>query len=174
MNAIVAVDQKWGIGCGGELLFSIPEDMKFFKNKTENKVVVMGHWTLKSLPGSKPLKNRVNIVLSKNARLKLDSVIVCNCIEQLLSIVSKYNPDDVFVIGGQELYSQLLDYCSHLYVTKVNAEEMADRFFPNIDLLDNWIIEEKSEDKTHNGLTFAFYKYANKNTKRYGENNPKV
>lgn len=161
MNAIVAVDEEWGIGCNGNLLFSIPEDIQHFKNLTQNKVVVMGHDTFMSLPGSKPLKNRINIVLSKNNNLKLDSVITCNSINQLLNMISIYNPDDVFLIGGQELYKQLIEYCSAVYVTKIKQLKVADRFFPNIDLLDNWKIESKSEEKFHNELIFTFYKYIN-------------
>ena len=67
MKLIAAADKEWNIGNKGELLFSLPDDMKFFRTTTSGKVVVMGRKTLESFPGSKPLKNRVNIILSRNA-----------------------------------------------------------------------------------------------------------
>jgi len=161
MIAIAAVDECWGIGYKDELLFSIPEDMKHFKELTEHKVVVMGYNTFKSLPGAKPLKNRVNIVLSRNEELELESVIVCNSIDKLFNIISTYNTDDVIVIGGQDIYNQLFNYCTAIYITKIKTRKMADRYFPNLDLLDNWKVESKSEEKAYNELKYVFYKYIN-------------
>jgi len=161
MIAVVAVDECWGIGYKGELLYEIPEDRKFFKERSEHKVVVMGRATLESLPGSKPLRNRTNIVLTKKRELEQDSVIVCSSVEQLLEAVSTYDPDDVVVMGGQEIYTQLLDYCTTAYVTRIKGRKTADRFFPRIDLLDNWKVEDISDEKNHEGIKFAFYKYVN-------------
>ena len=127
MKAIVAVDKNWGIGKNNDLLFSIPEDMKFFRETTKGKVVVMGSNTLKSLPNGNPLKNRVNIVLSKT--VKRDDCIIVNNVEQLLETVKLYNPDDVYVMGGAMVYKTLLPYCSEILVTKVNADGFADVFF---------------------------------------------
>jgi len=163
MVAIVIVDEYWGIGYNGDLLFTIPEDMKFFKEFTMNKVVVMGHSTFKSLPGGKPLKGRINIVLSRKKGLSLESAIICDSIEQLLDTVNVYNPDDVIVIGGQEIYSQLLDYCNAIYLTKVKADKKADKHFPSIDSLENWAIGSKSDEKEYGGLKYTFYKYINTN-----------
>ena len=161
MKAIVAVDENWGIGCNNELLFKIPEDMKLFKNVTLNKIVVMGHSTFSSLPNSKPLKDRVNVVLSKNKALEIDTVTICNSIDEFLDISKKYNTDDVIVIGGQEIYRQLLDYCSEIYVTKVKTAKTADKFFPNLDLMSNWVMKECSEEKSHNDIKFNFCTYKN-------------
>jgi dihydrofolate reductase len=161
MVAIVAVDDNWGIGCEGKLLFNIPDDMDFFKRKTEGKTVVMGYMTFLSLPGSKPLKNRTNIVLADAGGFAPDGVTVCGSLEQALAVVDASPPGDVFIIGGQEVYTQFLPYCSHVYVTKINAEKKADRHFPDLDLLGNWSVESKSEDHSHNGLTYAFYTYVN-------------
>jgi dihydrofolate reductase len=169
--SIVAVDENWGIGYKGELLFKIPEDMKFFRSLTENKVVVMGHATFKSLPGARPLKNRINIILSKDKGLKIESVIVCNSTEQLFDAVSAYPSDDVFVIGGQEIYNQLFDYCSTIYITKVESLKQADRHFPNIDLKHNWKLQSESEKKEYEGLKYTFNKYINCKAKSMGANN---
>jgi len=161
--AIVVVDEKWGIGCRGQLMFDIPEDMKHFLDITSGKVVVMGHSTLRSLPGGKPLKGRVNIVLSRNERLTVKSATVCNSVAQLLDVVCAYKPEDVIVIGGEEIYTRLLDYCSVVYLTKVGALRQSDTFFPNIDRMDNWAVESQSDQREHGGLKYRFYKYINTN-----------
>ncbi len=161
MNIIVAVDQNWGIGCGGRLLASIPEDMRFFRQMTTGKVVIMGHTTLKSLPGGKPLANRVNIVLSKDATLKIAGAAVCHSVGELLSAVAQYNAEDVFVIGGEAVYTLLLPYCKTAYVTKIHAAFEADRHFPDIDKPANWRITDRSEMKFHSGTPFQFLTYTN-------------
>ena len=158
MNLIAAVDNEWGIGCQGELLYRIPDDMKFFKSTTINKIVVMGHSTLKSFPNAKPLKERVNIVMSKNKDLKIDGAIVCNDLDSALKEISRYNSDDIFIIGGQAIYELFLEHCEYAYVTKINSTRKADSYFPN---LDNWEIVEKSETKYHDNIEYEFVKYKN-------------
>ncbi|MDR2898342.1 MAG: dihydrofolate reductase [Spirochaetaceae bacterium] len=162
MNLIVAVDNNWCIGSQGNLLFSIPEDMQYFKKLTETKVVIMGHSTLKSLPHGKPLKNRTNIILSRNKDLNIDNAVVCHSVAELLSLIGTYNADDVFVIGGQMIYELLLDYCHAAYVTKINAQGNGDTWFPNIDNRDNWELADESEEKQYNDITYRFTKYLNK------------
>ena len=163
MKAIVAVNENWGIGCNNKLLYSIPGDMKYFRATTMNKVVVMGRSTFESLPGSQPLKNRINIILSRDETLKIDSAIVCNSTEQLLDTIKAYDSNDVFLIGGQEIYSRLLEFCSEAYITKIKDNKGADKFFPNVDLMDNWVIEETSEEKIDNDICYRFCKYKNNN-----------
>ena len=165
MNLIVAVDKNWGIGINGDLLFSIPEDKKIFRHTTLNKVVVMGHSTFKSLPDSAPLKNRTNIVLSKDKTLKMEGAVVCNSIEQLMNTISAYDDNDVFVIGGQAVYAQLIDYCKTAYVTRIDSAVKADKYFPAIDKMDNWEIVNVSDKKEYDGLAFAFYQYQNNSPK---------
>ena len=88
MKAIVAVDKNWGIGKNNDLLFSIPEDMKFFRETTKGKVVVMGANTLRSFPNGSPLKNRVNIVLSTT--IKRDDCVVVDSLDKLIEEIKKY------------------------------------------------------------------------------------
>ena len=161
MKLIVAVDEQWGIGRNNELLFSIPEDKIFFKESTVGKIVVMGHNTLKSLPSSLPLKNRINIILTRDNSIKIAGAIVCGSINQLGSVLSMCLSDEVFVIGGHSIYAQLIDYCDEAYVTKIFSKKNADRFFPNIDAADNWEIIEKSQTKTFDGIDYCFLKYKN-------------
>ena len=164
MRAIVAVDKKWGIGKNNGLLFSIPEDMKFFRATTQNCVVVMGSNTLKSFPNGNPLKNRVNIVLSKT--VQRDDCIVVDSVEKLLEEIKKYPSDDVFLIGGAMLYKTLLPYCSEVLVTKVQADGNAQVFFENLDKLSTWKCEQVSQPIEDNGYVIQFTTYKNLNVQK--------
>ena len=161
MKTIVAVDKKWGIGKANGLLFSLPEDMKFFRETTKGKVVVMGLNTLRSFPNGAPLKNRVNIVLSDVDIPAADGLVVCRSIDELKKEIAKYNPDDVFVIGGGMMYRQFCDYCSEAYITKVDADGEATVFFPNLDEKPNWELKEVGDTIETNGYNIRFCKYVN-------------
>lgn len=136
MRAIVAADLNWGIGKKGGLMFSLPADMKFFREQTLGKVVVMGSKTLDSFPGGAPLKKRTNIVLTRGE--PREGCITVKNIQELLEVVKGYDKDDVFVIGGGEIYRLLLPYCEEALVTKVEADGGADVFFPNLDAMPEW------------------------------------
>ncbi len=163
MKAIVAVDKNWGIGKNNDLLFSIPADMKFFRQTTLNKVVVMGANTLRSFPNGNPLKNRVNVVLS--TKLKREDCVIVDNLERLFEIIKNYQTDDIFVIGGASVYKTLLDYCEEILVTKVDADGEADLFFPNLDKLTNWKLINESESLIDNGYSIKFTKYKNQSVK---------
>lgn len=163
MKTIVCVDNNWAIGSGNELLYHIPADMKFFKEKTLGSIVVMGMATFLSLPGQKPLKDRMNIVLADDPDFHPDGVTVVSSIENLFETLDKYKSENVFAIGGASIYAQLLPYCSTAYVTKVDASGPADKFFPNLDEDENWILAKESEEMEHNGLKYRFTTYKNIN-----------
>ena len=166
MKAIVAVDKKWGIGKNNGLLFSMPEDMKFFREKTLNKVVIMGSNTLKSFPEGKPLKNRINIVLFPGGEKREDCIVV-DSIEELFSEIKKYDKDDVFVIGGAMFYKTMLPYCSEVLVTKVDADGNAEVFYENLDEKENWKCVFSSEPIETNGYTIRFTVYKNFDVKEF-------
>lgn len=166
MKAIVAVDKKWGIGKNNDLLFSLKEDMKFFREKTSGKVVCMGYNTLLSFPGSKPLKNRTNIVLAPQGVTRDDCVVVYT-LEELSKELSKYNADDVFVIGGAMFYRTMVDYCSEVFVTKVDADGEATVFYPNLDEKDNFEMVYASDPIDDGGLTIRFTTYKNNNVLKF-------
>jgi dihydrofolate reductase len=159
MKAIVAVDKKWGIGKNNDLLFSIPEDMKFFRQTTLNKTVVMGRKTLESFPNGNPLKNRNNVVLSRN--YEKDGCVVVGCLDELKKELQKYEKDDIFVIGGASVYELLLPYCESVLVTKVDADGEATAFFPNLDQLDGWKMVNESQIIETNGYKIKFTEYRN-------------
>ena len=160
MKAIVAVDKKWGIGKNNDLLFSLKEDMKFFREKTSGKVVCMGYNTLLSFPGSKPLKNRTNIVLAPAGVTRDDCTIVYT-LEELSRELSKYSDDEVFVIGGAMFYRTMVDYCSEVFVTKVDADGEATVFYPNLDEKPNFEMVYSSDEIDDNGLKIKFTTYKN-------------
>ena len=161
MKLIVAVDEKWGIGKDGDLLLSIPEDMKFFREKTRGKVLVMGYNTLISFPGSKPLPGRLNIVLNNEPGCRVGGAVVCGSIEQLYRLFLCFDGDDVFVIGGGSIYRQLLPACDAAYITKMRFIGGADTFIPNLDELPEWSVADESELFDHDGIAYSFVGYRN-------------
>ena len=126
MKAILSADRNWGIGYQNRLLVSIPSDMKFFRQTTTGKVVVMGRKTLESFPNGLPLKNRTNIVLTKNKDYSVKGAVLVHTEEELFEELKKYSADDVYVIGGESVYRMLLPYCDTVYVTKIDHAFQAD------------------------------------------------
>lgn len=159
MNLIVAVDKNWAIGCGNQLLVSIPADMKFFRETTTGKVVAMGRKTLESFPGGQPLKNRTNIVLTSDKSYRVSDSIIVHTAEDMLAELKKYNSADIFVIGGESVYRQLLPYCDTAYVTKIDHAYAADTYFPDLDADANWRLAGISEEQTYFDLEYVFARY---------------
>jgi dihydrofolate reductase len=161
MKEIVAVDQNWGIGYGGKLLKPIPGDMARFRKMTLHKVVVMGRETFESLPKREPLKDRVNIVLSRNPDYRNDRVTVCRSLDELFGELKKYDTDDVFVIGGGAVYALLLPYCTEAYVTKIENAYPADTYFPKLDEADGWRLVSEQEPMGYQDIEYRYTLYAN-------------
>ena len=148
MNLIAAVDQNWAIGNKNELLGRIPADQKFFRETTTGKVVVMGRKTLESFPNGLPLKNRTNIVLTHDHTYKVPGAVVVHDMDELHEELKKYDSQDIYVIGGETIYRQLLDYAYD-----------ADAYFPNLDERPEWKITADSEEQTYFDLEYYFYRY---------------
>lgn len=165
MNFIVAVDEDWAIGKDGDLLFHISPDMKYFREKTKGKVVVMGEATLKSLPGGKPLAGRTNLVLSDDAAFTCEGVELCRSMEQLFEAMGKYESEDIFVIGGASVYNQLMDCCDTAYITKVKERAPHDAAINPLDGRAGWRIAETSQPLEHEGIEFTFNVYKNDSVK---------
>ena len=159
MNLIVAVDKNWAIGIGNKLLVSIPQDMKFFRETTQGKVVAMGRKTLESFPGGQPLKNRVNIVLTSDKNYQVKGTVVVHSIEEMVEELKKYDEEDIFVIGGESIYRQLLPYCKKAYITKIDHAYQADTFFPNLDQDPQWQMTKISDEQTYFDLEYVFTIY---------------
>ena len=161
--AIVHADKEWGIGKGNDMMFSLPKDMKFFRETTMGHTVVMGGKTLRSFPGQKPLKNRVNIVLSRGQ--VRDDCIIVSSYEALKDEMRVRENEDIFVIGGGEIYRELLPYCHGAFVTKVDAVGGAEVFFPNLDEHPDFVCVNEGEPIEDNGLMIRFTEYQNKQVK---------
>ena len=162
MNIIVAVDKNWAIGYQNKLLISIPEDMRFFREETTNKVVVMGKRTLQSFPGGRPLKNRTNIVLTSDRNFQEENAIVVHSMEEALEEIKRYNSEDVYIIGGAKIYNQVLEYCDVAHITKIDYAYQADTYFPNLDEKEDWVVAAESDERTYYDVEYQYFKYVKK------------
>ncbi len=158
MRAIFHADKNWGIGKKNGLMFELPKDMKFFRETTSGKVVVMGLNTLRSFPGGKPLKNRTNILLCPE---DVEGVHTVHSLAELFEEVKKYPGDDVFIIGGASVYRTLLPYCTEALVTKVDFDGDADTFVPDLDADPSFTLVQESAPIEDNGYTIRFCTYRN-------------
>ena len=160
MKLIAAVSLDWGIGKDNRLLFDIPCDMRFFREKTSGKTVILGRKNLESFPGGKPLKNRTNIVLTKDERFEAEGAVVLRSVDEVLDFCKDKN--DVFVIGGESIYRQFEKYCDTAYITKVFESVPCDKYMPNLDESPDWAVSEKSEKIEDNGHLISFLTYKRK------------
>lgn len=161
MKVIVCTDNNWGIGKNNQLLYHIPDDMKFFKEKTVGNVVIMGLNTLLSLPDGKPLRDRVNIVLCNDDSFECEGIVKVSSVDDLFETLDRFKEENIYVIGGASVYEQLLPYCDTAYVTKVSPCETADRFFPNLDEDENWTCIRKSDEIAYKDKKYMFMTYKN-------------
>lgn len=159
MNMIVAVDNNWAIGNKNELLVSIPADMKFFRQETMGKVVVMGRKTLESFPNGMPLEGRINIVLSRNPDYRVKGALVVHSVEELLKELQKYPKEHIYVIGGESVYRQLLPYCGVVHATRIDMEYEADAHFPDLEKDPEWVVTADSDEQTYFDIAYEFVKY---------------
>ena len=162
MNLIVAVDNNWAIGNKNELLVRIPNDHKHFREETTGKVVVLGRKTLETFPQGLPLKNRTNIILSRDPKYQVKDAVIVHSIEELLEELKKYNEEDIYIIGGESIYRQMLPYCKVAHMTKIDREYEADTYFPNLDQDENWHITADSDEQTYFDIAYQFLKYERK------------
>ena len=162
MNVIVAVDSHWGIGNKGELLVRIPNDHKFFREETTGKVVVLGRKTLETFPQGLPLKNRTNIILSSNQDYQVRDAVVVHNLEELMEELKKYRSEDIYIIGGESVYRELLGLCDVAHITKLEYEYEADAWFPNLEKEKYWELTGSSEEQTYFDLEYYFLKYERK------------
>ena len=161
MKLIVAADRNWAIGKNNKLMWSIPADMKFFRETTQGNVVIMGRKTLESFPQGQPLKNRVNIVITRNPSYKVKDAVVVHSVEEAIEESRKYD-GDVFVIGGESIYRAMLPYCDTALVTRIDYAYEADTWFPNLDEDEEWELSDEGEEQTCFDLEYAFTRYERK------------
>lgn len=164
MNIIAAADKNWGIGKENRLLDNIPEDMKFFREKTMGKAVIMGKNTFLSFPNQKPLPKRLNIVLTRDKSFCPEGVVVCDSMEKAIAEAkNEYKDEDIFFIGGASVYEESEKYCDTAYITKIDNSYDADRFLLNFDEKENWRVKEEEMLKTEKGIYITFVTYKKEN-----------
>lgn len=162
--SILNCDKKWGIGKRNGLLFSLPLDMKFFRQTTLNHVVAMGENTLLSFPNSKPLKNRHHIVLSKDESHNYEGVENVHDFNEFINLIKKYGEkEDVYIIGGASIYNQTLPYVDYVYLTKVDEDGGAEVFFTDLDTHKDFSLIKEGEVIEDNGHNIRFCTYKNNN-----------
>lgn len=157
MKAIVCADKNWGIGRGNGMLFHIPADLRFFKEKTMGGTIVMGRATFLSLPGQKALPGRKNIVLTSSEDWSAPDVTVCHSLDELFGEIA--GDEKVFLTGGEAVYNELIDCCDEAFVTRVDAHGNAEKFFPDLDSREGWRLAQRSEPQENNGYSFTFDTY---------------
>ena len=160
ISAIVAVDNNWGIGYNGDLLEHIPEDLKYFQALTTGHVVVMGRKTWDSLP-KKPLKDRLNIVISSQPRGPLGEMAFSIPMDEAkVRVALSEDDEEWFIIGGGTIYKEFLSICDRVYVTKIYKDhDNVDTYFPNLDESEEWAPAACGQLLTHNDLTYQFWQY---------------
>ena len=162
MKLILAADRNWAIGKDGDLLCHLPGDLKYFKEKTVGKTVIMGRGTLESLPGKKPLPKRENIVISGNPDYAVPGAVVLHSHEELFDYIRDKDSDEVIVMGGGRVYRELLPYCDTCYITRIYESFDADTWFVNLDEMPEFEIVWQSELQEENGIQYRFLEYRRK------------
>lgn len=158
LSAIVAVCDDWGIGLDGGMVVENREDMRHFVACTTGYPVIMGRRTLESFPGGRPLKNRRNVVLTRDAGFSREGVEVVHTLDEALAAVA--DEDEAWVIGGGQVYELLLPHCARAVVTRNHCVRPCDAYFPNLDAGPAWhITKTRAGGVTPEGVAFDFVTY---------------
>lgn len=170
ITAIACVDTNYGIGYKNQLLISIPEDLKHFSRITSGGTVIMGRKTYESLPKA-PLPKRVNLVITRNNTSTIPvepdekipyHVSMEEVKDWLIAKREEKVEEKIAVIGGEQIYNELLPYCDYVLITKVFKKfEEADAYFPNMDFSENWELVSASDIMEHDGIKYQYRKFKN-------------
>lgn len=157
ISLIVAVSENNVIGKGNQLPWKLSADLRRFKYYTKGKAIIMGRKTYESI--GKPLSDRINIILTHQKDYKPEKTVVFSDLSSAFNFAGDNGLEEVFVIGGVDLYKQTIDLADRIYLTKVHTEiEDGDVFFPEIDMKDWDIIDEESVKKDEiNQFDSTFY-----------------
>ena len=156
LDAIVAVYADWGIGAGGTQPVVIKADRRRFRELTEGGAVIVGRKTLADFPGGKPLKNRANIVLTRQD-IFIEGAETAGSVEEALRLAATHSR--VLVIGGESVYKALIPHIGRIFVTKIAATPHSDVFFPDLDADPAWRVTETEEEAEEDGVRYRFLTY---------------
>ena len=156
LSLIAAVARNRAIGKDNQLLWHLPEDMKHFRETTRGKPVIMGRKTWESLPEKfRPLPGRQNIVVSRDPAYKAHGADLAGSLEGALALAG--GAEEVFVIGGEQLYRAALPFADRLYLTEVELEPEADAFFPELNPAVWQEVERRASGESMPACTFVVY-----------------
>ena len=169
MKAIAAVDEHWGIGRDGRLLIRIPADQKNFRQETTGGVVILGRKTLETFPQGLPLVGRTNVILTRNPSFTVRAgeqteVNIAHDEKELPQLLSPYDPEQVWVIGGESIYRLLLPMCTEALITRIDRTYQADAFFPDLEEDADWTKVWESEEQVYFDTTWHFERWMRKNS----------
>ena len=161
MRAIVNVNPRWGIGNENRLLVHIRSDMRRFRAMTSGNTIIIGRKTLDTFPDWKPLKNRENIILTRDTDFRVENAVIAHDLSELNAVLFNRDPETVFVCGGEQIYRLLLPYCTEALVTLTYCSENADRFFPDLNRMPNWVLRDVGEKQYEDEIAFRYLSYVN-------------
>ena len=156
MDAIVAVYADWGIGDGGTQPVVLKADRAHFRQVTEGNAVIVGRKTLSDFPGGRPLKNRFNIVVTRQD-IRIEGAQVVHSTEEALAAAAEH--PRCLVIGGASVYRQFYPHCDRVFLTKIDLAPHSDSFFPNLDADPAWVCTDQGEWLEEDGLRYCFCTY---------------
>ena len=156
MDAIVAVYSDWGIGDGGTQPVVLKADRAHFRQVTDGNAVIVGRKTLSDFPGGRPLKNRYNIVVTRQD-IQIEGAQVVHSTEEALAAAAQH--PRCLVIGGASVYKQFYPHYDRVFLTKIDLTPHSDSFFPNLDADPAWVCTEEGEWLEENGLRYCFCTY---------------
>ena len=156
MDAIVAVYSDWGIGDGGTQPVVLKADRAHFRQVTEGNAVIVGRKTLSDFPGGRPLKNRYNIVVTRQD-IRIEGAQVVHSTEEALAAAAEH--PRCLVIGGASVYRQFYPHCDRVFLTKIDLAPHSDSFFPNLDAYPAWVCTDQGEWLEEDGLRYCFCTY---------------
>lgn len=163
MILLFSVDENWNIGYKGDVLLKISEDLKRFRRLTIENIIIMGRKTFESLPDSKALDSRINIVVTREKKYNPPNTIVVHSIEELFQKLKEINPDDEmdnFLIGGGNIAGQLLNSCHKAYITKIFKNfDKADTSLHNLDEDDEWEARITSDVHYQDEVPYQYVDY---------------
>lgn len=162
MNLIAAVDRNWAIGRKGRLLAAIPGDQRHFREETLGKAIVLGRKTLQTFPQGLPLKDRANFILSRNRDFRVKGAEIVHSLEALREALAPYPSRDVYCVGGESVYRQLLPWCDAAYITRIDRDYEADAWFPDLDADPEWELTADGEERTYFDIAYTFLRYERK------------
>lgn len=163
MILMLTADENWNIGLKGKMLIDLKEDLKRFKEKTMGNIIIMGRSTLEAVPGEKALPGRINIVMTRNKDFQKQDIIAVHSLEDLfkkLEVLNSEGEREVFVIGGESIVDQLLEYCNRAYITKIlKSFKNHDTSIPSLDRDENWELVWEGQRIEQDGIEYKYVEY---------------